>query len=461
MDDDDPTPDLSAAVPDDAWFHAALARSSDLVFVLRADTTIVWCSDAVRYVGYDPAEIVGHSIADFLHPDDLIRAAEVMVLEASGVFSEAIPITPALYRVRAKDDSWVPLEINGASSPDADHLLVVARISGDLVIHDRLLEAVTGGQPFAKQVALVVELAEWRHPFEGYLVTYLDEEGRRRWYSVNVAPELYEIDLHDEVAPWEVELGDEPEVVPLGPVMRAATDAAGFVDWLVTKVDDPVHPQGARILVLTTRAGPTTSGHRYAVDNMRRALALVLQSQAQISLLQQAVRVDHLTGVTSRARLMELVELSDTADNADDAPSGEGRTVLYLDLDGFKEVNDSLGHMLGDQVLREVAQRLATDLPDDAVIARMGGDEFVVLCPPGTDGEAAEALAQRLVDLFAEPVDLAREDGERTAVPIGVSVGVAVGEPGQPVSSVLADADKALFEAKGAGRGRWNRRTEP
>ncbi len=453
MDDGAPTPDLSASAPDDAWFPAALAGSSDLVFVLRPDATVVWCNEAVRRAGYEPREIIGRSMADFLHPDDLVRAAEVMVLEASGVFSEATPITPALYRVRGKDGRWVQLEINGTSSPDDDHLLVVARVSGDLVIHDRLLESVTGGEPIANQVALVVELAVWRHPFEGYMITYLDEHDRRCWYSFNVPTELHEVDLRDEVAPWEAQVGDEPEVVAMGPAMRAAADRLGFVDCLVTRVTDPAHPEGARILIWTTRAGPTTSGHRYAVGNMRRALALVLQNQAQVSLLQRAVRIDHLTGVTSRARLMELI------DAADEVPSEASRVVLYLDLDGFKAVNDSFGHPIGDEVLRGVAQRLAAALPAGAVIARVGGDEFVVLCPPTTDGPQAEDLAQRLVDLFVEPIEVRYDHGEIAAVSIGVSIGVAVGRPGQPVRSVLTTADRALFEAKRAGRGRWNRRT--
>ena len=437
--------------PDDAWYKAALDESSDLVFVLRSDTTVVWCNAAISQVGFRKSEVVGRSIADFLHPDDLVRAAEVMALESAGVFTQSTKITPALYRTRTADGSWVHVEINGSTAPGDDHLLVVARLSGDLVIHDRLLESVTSDQPFENQVALVVELATWRHPTDGYAVSYFDDDGERRWYTANLPASLYDVSHPDEVAPWEVAVGAEPEVVPLGPALRATADEAGFVECLVAAVEDPAHPEGARLLIWTTRAGPTVSGHRYAMTNMHRALALVLQRRAHLSLLQRAVRIDQLTGVTSRTRLMELF------DEADAQPSDEPHAVLYLDLDGFKGVNDSLGHMMGDRVLRGAAERLASVVPADTTLARMGGDEFVVLCPPGTCREAATDLAERIVGLFVEPLSI--EGGDHAdghiEVPIGVSVGVAVGFPGQPVGSVLDAADQALFKAKGDGRGRW------
>lgn len=440
----------SSVTPGHEWFGEALQESSDLVLVLLPDTTVVWCNAAVALLGYRTSEVVGQSFAEFLHPDDLDRAAEVISLEQDGVFTKANPITPAMYRVRHADGTWMRLEVNASSAPDDGRLLVVARLSGDLVIHDRLLEAVTGGEPFEKQVSLVVELARWRHPVDGYAVSYLDDADERRWYTVNVPPSLHEVQSETGVPEWSTRVGEDPDLLEIGPALRAAATAADFVDCLASRVEDPAHPEGALLMIWTTLGGPTASGHRYAMANMRRALALVLQQRAQLTALERGVRVDPLTGLTSRARLMALL------DEADADPDGARHAVLYVDLDGFKGVNDSLGHRRGDDVLREAARRLSAVVPPNAVLARMGGDEFVVLCAPGTTEQEATVLAQQVVDRFDVPLTVdGAEPGSAQEVTIGASVGVAVGGPGEPVDSVLDSADRALYRAKDLGRRRW------
>lgn len=449
--------------PGDDWFRAALSESSDIALVLKPDTTIVWCNDAVSHLGYDPVSLLGRSLAEIVHPDDLVRAGEVILLEAAGVFKERTPITPALYRVRRSDGTWHTTEVNASTANDDEHLLVIARTGGDLVIYLQLLEAVTSGKPFEQQVASVVELATWRHPSEGYAVCYFDETGERRWHTDGVPSSMLDLDPTLEELPWTVPLGPDPEVMTTGPRLRAAADEAGFIECLVSHVDDPAHPEGARLMIWTTRAGPTVSGHRYAMANMRRALTLVLQQRAQLSMLERAARTDPLTGLASRARLLELIDDADRHRDGDGG--GVSWSVLYIDLDGFKAVNDSLGHTRGDLVLRAAAQHLAAVVPDDAVLARMGGDEFVVLCAPNTSHDQATALAQRIVDTFTSPISLGDgvegengDDGlseEQTIASIGTSVGVAVGSAGQAVSSVLDRADQALYRAKAMGRGRW------
>ena len=123
--------------------------------------------------------------------------------------------------------------------------------------------------------------------------------------------------------------------------------------------------------------------------------------------------------------------------------------VLCLDLDHFKDVNDSLGHPAGDQLLKQVAQRALGCVRGGDVVARLGGDEFAILQSSPRQPEHAEALARRLVQTLGAPYDI---DGTR--VVIGASVGIAVAKgDGRDVSHLLKHADIALYKAKGEGRG--------
>ena len=125
-------------------------------------------------------------------------------------------------------------------------------------------------------------------------------------------------------------------------------------------------------------------------------------------------------------------------------------TVLLLDLDGFKEVNDTLGHPAGDAVLREVAMRLNAVCGSALEIARLGGDEFVVLLE-GEDETRATTLARDLISAVSKPYDYA---GRRTE--IGVSIGIAFApRHGARSDELLGASDLALYRAKAAGKGRW------
>jgi diguanylate cyclase (GGDEF)-like protein len=154
-------------------------------------------------------------------------------------------------------------------------------------------------------------------------------------------------------------------------------------------------------------------------------------------------RHDALTGLPNRAYLHELVDAALTAPRTPVA-------VLFLDVDGFKEVNDSLGHDTGDDLLREVAARLTAAVREGDVVGRLGGDEFVVLARTGRPDEA-RALAERLRCTFEHPFDC----GGRT-VRLGASVGIAgtAGTRYLRSTDLVRDADLAMYAAKAAGRNR-------
>ena len=112
-----------------AWLIDALTESSDLVLAFDSSTVITWCNTACLHIlGFSPEEVIGSSIADFIHPDDIERAAEVVGLSASGAFDE-MPITPALYRARRADGGWVNLDLNGSTGRDGSMLIGSAATS--------------------------------------------------------------------------------------------------------------------------------------------------------------------------------------------------------------------------------------------------------------------------------------------------------------------------------------------
>jgi len=125
--------------------------------------------------------------------------------------------------------------------------------------------------------------------------------------------------------------------------------------------------------------------------------------------------------------------------------------VLCLDLDHFKNVNDALGHPAGDQLLKEVAQRLLGSVRDEDIVARLGGDEFAVLQSSAYQPESAEALAQRLIKALSAPYNI---DGARVVTGTSIGIAIATGRRSD-ATDLLKNADMALYEAKGSGRGMY------
>ncbi|MDX1631370.1 MAG: EAL domain-containing protein [Thermoanaerobaculia bacterium] len=157
---------------------------------------------------------------------------------------------------------------------------------------------------------------------------------------------------------------------------------------------------------------------------------------------------DSLTGLPNRAFFRERLE--ESIEESDPLPEGPTMALLYIDLDQFKLINDSLGHSMGDRLLQEVASRIRSTLRQEDLICRIAGDEFVALIE-ARNAQAAETVAGKVVEAIDRPFAVAAEE-----LFITVSVGVAnYPEHGEDGDTLLQSADNAMYEAKQEGGNTW------
>jgi len=176
-----------------------------------------------------------------------------------------------------------------------------------------------------------------------------------------------------------------------------------------------------------------------------RALSLVHEKTRELS--HQALH-DALTGLPNRALVLDRADqmLARTA-----RQPGTVAGALFVDVDGFKHVNDKLGHAAGDRLLKVVGERLQTAVRGQDTVGRLGGDEFVVLVESPASGAQLDLFADRLIEVLRQPVEL--DDG-RKIFSVTASIGLAVGQYSSP-DDLLRDADLALYAAKAAGKDRY------
>ncbi|MDP9398565.1 MAG: diguanylate cyclase [Actinomycetota bacterium] len=260
-------------------------------------------------------------------------------------------------------------------------------------------------------------------------------------------PALEQLARFVAVAASSYAAGDEPEERLPSHVLRPAGVQSLVVLALAA---ERVH-QGL-LVVADTRARPgistalpllellaTTAGSALHAAGASEAL------RASERRLAHQVRHDQLTGLANRSFLLEALDELLVSGPA------ERVAVLFVDLDGFKEVNDQHGHGAGDRLLVAVAGRLHAARRESDLVARLGGDEFVVVCRDLEDARDAVEVARRLVDGLGGPYLL-----EEASVRVSASVGIAMGTPGCSGTTLLARADTAMYAAKAGGRGGWS-----
>lgn len=191
-------------------------------------------------------------------------------------------------------------------------------------------------------------------------------------------------------------------------------------------------------------------GH-YGADGVLSYLSTTGRDISErIALQQQLERQathDPLTGLPNRAMLFDRIHRASVGLGED---SRKHLALLFIDLDHFKIINDSLGHSVGDQLLCAIARRVRTVVRPSDLVGRFGGDEFVVLCEDLERDDSATAVAARIEATLEAPF---RVDGHD--IHVGVSIGIAFADEAHDAEAVLRDADTAMYRAKSGGRGQW------
>ncbi|HWC48580.1 MAG TPA: EAL domain-containing protein [Solirubrobacterales bacterium] len=433
-----------------------------------------------RYVSPQVEEILGYTPEEFVrdpglwaslvHPEDRER----VLRSESEVHLGERETGPIAYRMVRRDGEVVWIQDEAVLEADEDGVPIWhgvlydvserKRAEGELqrslsqqAVVARLGErALQDGEP-QELMEIATELIRKVEGIHSACIWELDRDGRRLNLRAGLeeaaigagrrvsasrdshAGAALDTGTHTVVADWEQETRHT-----MPPVLRAF----GAASSLAVVIDGKNRPFG----VLDVHA---TDRHRFSAKDVPfvQAAANVLADALERHSADQALRYrvlhDALTGLPNRLSFVD--SLNESLSKA--AISGSPVGILFLDLDHFKLINDSLGHHAGDALLRAVAPRLRSHLRPGDVVARFGGDEFGVLIDRLADEGEAMAIADRVAAAFAQPFAI---DGVEHFVSASIGVAVAGGARERPVNAelLIRDADAAMYRAKEGGRSR-------
>ncbi|MBF6475853.1 MULTISPECIES: diguanylate cyclase domain-containing protein [Nocardia] len=432
MGDDKLAAAVDAAEQMAARYRSLVEHTPDGICVHERGLVVYVNPATVRLLAAENAdEIVGRPLTDFVHPTSVPAMLDrIATLTTAGAAS--IPAEMTLMRV---DGGTVPVETVSVLTAWHD------RLAYQVVIHDLTAQrhAEAAQRRAEHYFTTVVSQLE-----EGVVV--IDPEGRIE--SMNPAAKR----IFGTEGPDGQVIGRTIQSLPLV-----------LLDANAQPLPPSRHP-----VARTLATGETITGYIFGVDRVdgqRRWLsgssrllnpgdprssavssfADITEFRASRRQLEYQATHDSLTGLANRSLILSQLAAA-LASTEELLPVS---TVLFIDLDGFKAINDTLGHAIGDTVLQIVAQRLQRALRGDDIVGRLGGDEFLVLLSGRTRRVDIEALVSRLRSTMAEPI-IAR--GHR--IEVNASIGVTelgVGDRRSP-EAVLHDADLAMYRAKPPGR---------
>ena len=412
----------------EAGFRALVAESSDVITVLEPDGT--WRSSSAggsRILGYPPGYDPPGGIFSMLVPEDVDRARAAFEEVVHGTLG---PDRRIVLRVVARGGTIRYLE-------------TVAR---NLVDDPAVRGIVLNSRDVTERVQADAALADSERRFRllvthaSDLITTFNGDGLCTYASPAITPLFgYEPEellgtqardlMHpDDIARVEQAVGDQfAGAAPRAPIKYLMRHRDGTWRHVETVVSNLLDEPSVRAVVCNTR--DTTA------------------LEAALGLLEYQASHDPLTGLPNRRQFGDVGQRALARGDRDGSSTG----VLFLDLDGFKVVNDTLGHEAGDEVLKVIATRLRETARAGDTVARLGGDEFCVLCERPQHEQELRSLAERiLLTIGDEPIEVAR------GIPIGASIGIVLAEAGtaRSIDGLLREADVALYRAKRGGGGR-------
>ena len=398
-------------------FQILVQHSSDLVSIADADGMITYISPSVkRLLGYEPDEIVRGGAQLLIDPADVPRVVAAISRDHSSTSEPQL----VRYRGRHRDGSWRVFE----------------GITTDLTDEPSIAGFVTNARDITQRDAAERKAAQLTEVLEqsSDLIVLSDASGALV-YSNRRAREFFRHEGASNVAELSSREARERLRTEIMPRVRLRGVWTG--ELALHSAEDVEVP-----MVATVRAH-REDNEIVLISTIAHDITALKETQYR---LHHEATHDPLTGLPNRALFNEV------------AGQALGRAarhqaitaVMFLDLDGFKRVNDSLGHDAGDQLLVEVAQRLRVTVRAGDLVARMGGDEFCIVCEQVTGVDEVRQLGQRLINAVSAPLPLHGRD-----VQVGGSIGIALDSTGQAsIDSVVRDADIALYRAKHNGRGR-------
>ncbi|MFF5896822.1 putative bifunctional diguanylate cyclase/phosphodiesterase [Streptomyces argenteolus] len=270
------------------------------------------------------------------------------------------------------------------------------------------------------------------------VILIIDDDDAVRYASPSASTVFGRVPLNGAALPGLIEADDAGRAAGTLARARESSGRSAKDHWRIPHGNNPVEVE---VRCSNLRHDPTVHGLVVTLRNVTEQRAL------EHELTQRAFH-DPLTGLPNRALLLERIGRALLRGRRESALT----CVLFIDLDDFKLVNDSMGHSVGDQLLVAVAGRLSAALRRSDTAARLGGDEFAVLMEDARRPLDAELLAAQVVQALSRPFRL-----PHGAVSVTVSVGVATGMGGMDTEELLGRADLALYAAKAAGKHRWHR----
>ena len=412
-----------------ARFQRIVQFSREYTAITDEANIIRFISEPVeRVLGYKPDELIGTNALDLIHPDDLDNGSFASRRALSGTGS----IPPLRIRLRHKSGEWRFFETTAKSLFDDElvgGLLTHCRDITDYVdVENSLRKSLT------KLDAILDTAADGIITFGA---TGCIE-------SINGAAQLM-FGVPEEVA---LQRNITELLTPDGQsaVERVLEEAALLDGDAFAPVTDDIDG---------VRGDGSTFPLNFSVSHLRvdgtDLFTAIIRDMSERHALQRQLEYqathDALTGLPNRSLFHANVERAMRQSSI----TGKSLSVIFMDLDRFKNVNDSLGHALGDQLLVAVANRLTGNLRGDGTVARFGGDEFLILCELDEQNDVYP-IANRLLESLRRPFEVGTEE-----VFLGASAGIATYDPrsGTDVGTLIRNADVALYRAKEKGRSRY------
>ncbi len=419
-----------------------------LLLVVGRDETILHASSNIGGPRARRAdELVGRRLSDCIDASE----HEVMrrLLVAASERPEGEIVGPAPVRYRESEDVTRVLQVwvlNRLGERDIRGLVLLLLPESSYDRLDRILMGIVAGSALEETLGSLAQ--SLRHPPVGAESYFVIADGDRGVASR--VPDLDWVPGPPGPGPWDEVFSSESskvfhERVDLPPELREAAQRSGHTAVSCYAVQRGADGRADSCLVVWRAvSGPPPVNAQLAIDRAVVVASLAMSHAHAGAAAPDASEKDTLTGLVNRRGYLEALDAK--------IARGEQPAVLFVDIDGFKHVNESFGHLAGDAVLRVAARRLASVMRPSDEIARVGGDEFAVLCDGEVSTDQLAAIGDRIVSQLGHPLFV----GDGTSVDVGACVGIAHGLPARtPSDVVLAHAYRALHDAKARGRGRW------